>query len=457
MKSISASFIAIAATAIALALQTQNTAAENEAPNGAYAAHAISAATLSDEQISQAYIYLLGRLFVTRQEQLDFQEGFQWNKLNHRKPGAVDWPNPNLDVAYSEAWVAVDESSCTVVTVPQIKGRYYTVQVLSGWGETLANINERVFPRKPYGDFALCLNGSKVPTPAGATRIDLPVKYSRILTRVALGSDVEGAVALQHQFRLTATGSPALPSVPKTPIFGLEDFPGVEAFDAAAVALDSEPDRNPGLESMGALVRQVANSARDPSQRERIDHVTRTRALADIAKAGEIIGHGTVQNGWARPGAVGEYGIDYVTRTLVNYRGIWANIKPEVLYYRGAKDSTGAELNGDNVYTLTFPKDALPSRFVNYFWSVIAVDSARFRVLPNPLNKYLINEASGLRYGVDGSLTLYFAAEKPANAPQGNWLPTPRGSKYRLTFRYYGPIDAVANGTYFPPALQRVP
>ena len=39
---------------------------------------------------------------------LDFQEGFEWNALVHRKPGEVDWPNPNLDVACSEAWVAVD-------------------------------------------------------------------------------------------------------------------------------------------------------------------------------------------------------------------------------------------------------------------------------------------------------------------------------------------------------------
>ena len=454
MKLIRASLIALAA--IAFASQTQTAAAQTNAANGEPPAHSSSTARLSDEQISQAYIYLLGRLFVTRQEQLDFKDGFQWNQLEHRKPGAVDWPNPNLDVAYSEAWIAVDNNSCTVVTVPQIKDRYFTVQVLSGWGETLANINERVYPRKPYGDFALCLNGSNAPTPEGAIRVDLPVKYSRILTRIALGSDVDGAVALQHQFRLKTTGSPALPSIPKTPIFGLENFPGVEAFDAAAVALDSEPDRNPGLQDMDALVRRVAAAAKTPSERQRIDHVVRTKALADIAKAGEIIGHGTVQSGWARPGVVGEYGIDYVTRTLVNYRGIWANIKPEVLYYRGSKDSTGAELNGDNVYTLTFPKDALPSRFANYFWSVIAVDSARFRVLPNALNKYLINDASGLTYGEDGSLTLYFAAEKPSNAPQGNWLPTPRGSKYRLTFRYYGPIDAVANGTYFPPALERV-
>ena len=76
-------------------------------------------AHIADQDISDAYIYLLGRLLVTRQQQLDFQGGFVWNELVHRKPGAVDWPNPNLDVAYSEAWVAVDEDSCTLVSVPK--------------------------------------------------------------------------------------------------------------------------------------------------------------------------------------------------------------------------------------------------------------------------------------------------------------------------------------------------
>src|SRR3954468_17745417 len=114
---------------------------------------------LSDQGISDGYIYLLGRLTVTRQQQLDFQEEFKWNELLHRKPGAVDWPNPNLDVAYSEAWVAVDENSYLLVSVPQITDRYYTVQFLNGWGETLANINARTFPDQPYGDFAVCLKG----------------------------------------------------------------------------------------------------------------------------------------------------------------------------------------------------------------------------------------------------------------------------------------------------------
>src|SRR5688572_843334 len=217
-------------------------------------AGAVSGATQSaDQDISDAYIYLLSRLLVLRQQQLDFEEGFQWNQLMHRKPGEVVWPNPNLDVAYSEAWVAVDENSYLQLVVPVIKGRYYTVQFLNGWGETLANINPRVFPNHPNGAFVICYKGSKVQVPAHMKRIDLPVKYSRVLLRVELATDWDGAVALQHQFQFKQAGNPTLPGIPKTPVFELDKLPGVEAFENAAIALDSEADINTGMEKMQTL------------------------------------------------------------------------------------------------------------------------------------------------------------------------------------------------------------
>ena len=166
---------------------------------------------ISDQDISDAYIYLLGRLLIASQQQKDFKEGFQWNEIIHRKPGAVDWPNPNLDVAYSEAWIAVDENSYTLLTVPKITDRYFTVQFLNGWGETLANVNERTFPDRPFGEFAICLMGSNVQLPAGVRRVDLPVKYSRVLSRVELGFNWDEAIALQKQFSFKASGNPKLP------------------------------------------------------------------------------------------------------------------------------------------------------------------------------------------------------------------------------------------------------
>jgi len=445
--------LALAAGAIAVSCLASAVHAA-QAHAGAAPAVAVTQA-ISDQEVSDAYTYLLGRLLVMRQQQLDFQEGLQWNQLVHRKPGAVDWPNPNLDVAYSEAWIAVDEGSCTQISVPKIVDRYYTVQFLNGWGETLANINERSQPEHPYGDFAVCLKGAAATLPAGVKRIDLPVQTARVLSRVELGADAKQAEQLQRQFSMRPTGTPALPAVPKALMFELSKLPGVEAFDLAELALQ-EPDLNPGMHTVQAKVRAIAAQVADPAARARIDQQIKTRAYPALGKAAATIGPGTVRNGWVRPAVSGAYGSDYLTRTLVDYGGIWANTQQEVHYYRAAVQDTGEVLDGGKSYSLTIPADQLPQRFAQYFWSITATDAKNFRVLPNAQERYLLNNQSDLKYNADGSLTLYFAPQQPAGANQGNWLPTAAGQPFRLILRYYGAKGVVANGDYFPPALVRL-
>jgi hypothetical protein len=158
---------------------------------------------------------------------------------------------------------------------------------------------------------------------------------------------------------------------------------------------------------------------------------------------------------WALPSTVGVYGNNWLTRTLVNDGGIWANTMREVIYYKAFVDPAGNPLVGDHAYKLHFPKDQLPEQYATYFWSVIAVDAAHRRVLPNPLKRYLLNKESNPQYDEDGSLTLYFADAKPKEAPDGNWLPTPKGVGYSLIFRFYGPTGAVADHSYFPPPLAK--
>ena len=108
-----------------------------------------AAKSLADHDIVEAYHYMLSRWLVLRQERRDLEEGFRWNEIIHRAPGGVSWANPNLDVAYSEAWIAVDENSATLLELPEIRGRYYTFQLLNGWGEVTLNINERNYPDHP--------------------------------------------------------------------------------------------------------------------------------------------------------------------------------------------------------------------------------------------------------------------------------------------------------------------
>jgi hypothetical protein len=202
--------------------------------------------------------------------------------------------------------------------------------------------------------------------------------------------------------------------------------------------------------------RAVASLVEDRAERARIDAIIRTKALRDFAGASPNIGHGTVRNNWARPACCGHFGADWLTRTLVNFAGIWANTFDEVVYYKGNLDSDGKQINAESSYRLTFPAADLPQKYAQYFWSIIAVDTKHMHVLPNPMNKFLLNKESGLVYDKDGSLSLWFGPLKPAQAPQSNWLPTLGAEDYRFTFRFYGPRGGVLDGSYFPPAIVRL-
>src|SRR6478672_4293812 len=186
---------------------------------------------IADRDVVEAYEYMLGRWLVLRQENLDFKDGLKWNQIVHRDPGGVDWANPNLDVVYSEAWVAVDDKSCTLIELPEIKGRYYTVQALNGWGEVTANINERNYSKHPFGKFAFCLKETKATLPKGTQRVNLPSRKSRILMRIELGTNTAEALALQKKMTMKATGSPQIDQAVVKPDFPNSKLPGVEAFD----------------------------------------------------------------------------------------------------------------------------------------------------------------------------------------------------------------------------------
>ena len=234
-------------------------------------------------------------------------------------------------------------------------------------------------------------------------------------------------------------------------MFDIEALPGVEAFDSAEIALDSEADINPGMEPLQAKARAIA----DPAERQRVDQAIKTKAFAEIKDKSPTLGDGTVRNGWALPSTIGVYGSNWLLRTLVNLGGIWANSYDEVIYYKAFVGPDGAPLSGDDEYTLRFTKDQLPAQYATHFWSVIAVDAVHRRVLPNPKKRYLLNKETNPQYGKDGSLTLYLADSKPPEAPDGNWLPTPKGQEYSLTFRFYRPKGAVADRSYAMPPLEK--
>jgi len=124
---------------------------------------------MTPDTITDAYLYLLGRALVIRQEQIDMADpNIGYNDIRYNELGSAEFVNPNFDVAYLEAWIAPDEDQPVHLEIPRITGRYYTVHVLDEWGEVIANINDRTMPLSPSGPFVFFAPRSRLMASPGS-------------------------------------------------------------------------------------------------------------------------------------------------------------------------------------------------------------------------------------------------------------------------------------------------
>ncbi len=416
---------------------------------------ATSSPVPSDQDIIDAWTYLYGRYLVIQQENYDINiEKVGYNKIKYNPLGSAQFVNPNLDVAYLEAWIAVDSSHAVILNVPKVTGRYYTAEILDGWGEVITNINERNYAQHPYGKFALVLKGTSPQIPADAVKIELPSSKAKMLARVELKGTPAVAVKLQHQFTFTVptgikTDSPlAIPAfTPAKPIGG-------EIFDNVDAVLASYPDVMPKASSMQALAGAIAAYRKTgDAAKQHIDSVAATKAIPAFLAGAK--GFGTQKGGWSVSYVAGNFKDDMMARDIINYGGLWANEIKEALYFVGLTDSSKEPLNGSNTYEIRFPKDALPDAMVDAFWSVSLYSVPDYRVVPNPLKRYNVNNVGGLKKNDDGSMSIWLSPVMPKDIPQTNWLPTPAGKGFALTFRMYVPKKEVQEGSWFPTAIEK--
>ena len=411
-------------------------------------------ATPDTKTVADAYTYLLSRAFVIRQEVNDLSEkGVTYNRIKYNPLGSADSVNPNLDEAYLEAWIAVDDQAGVLLEVPEITGRYYTAQILDEWGEVIVNINERTFPSKPFGKFVLVKPGSKVKAPEGALRIELHASKAKMLAHVELKNDHDGAVKLQRQFKLTPLGEITVKSPPAIPGFDNRNLIGVEVFDDFEQTFSSALDVSPNAAEMQQKVRAVAAyAASSKDVRVTIDKLLHEKIIPGFQEYA-MTKSATYRNHWAGAAATGNYGRDYWLRTTVNFAGIWANTTDEVIYFIATRDANERTLNGNDNYFIHFLTNQLPSTVVNSYWSVILVGVPDYRVAPNPLNRFNFNSYSPLQRERDGSLKISIGPKPVQGIAESNWLPSPAGKPFSLTFRTYVPKDIVKRGEWAPPAV----
>lgn len=357
-------------------------------------------------------------------------------------------------MAYLEAWFAVDDSTPVIFEVPEIEDRYYTAQILDEWGEVIANINDRATPSAPSGRFALTKPGSTPDLPAGVIRLDLHGAKAKLLARVELRGDAEGALALQQRFRAEPLGEVQVDAPPAIPLLDNDALIGVEIFDHAELVLASALDVSPDAARWQLLARQIAAQlSSNQTERERVDAFLNTTGIPRFKEWASTQSIPMI-NGWGIVASGGNYGSDVRMRSAANYIGIWANTPKEVVYAIASRDVDGAPLDGSRGYELHFAADALPDAVVDAYWSVILVSVPEYRVVPNELNRYNLNQYSPLVINDDRSLTITISPEAPAKNPSANWLPSPAGQPFSLTFRSYVPREVVPFGKWSPPPLR---
>jgi hypothetical protein len=408
-----------------------------------------------EKTLSDAYNYLLGRVLVIRQEHMDRRgDGFAYNAIKYNPPGSADFVNPNFDVAYLEAWIAADDRTPVLLEIPQIKDRYYTAQILDEWGEVIVNINERIFPSKPFGKFALVTPDFRGSIPVDAARIELHGDRAKMLGRVEIKGDPDGAVRLQHQFKVTALGAPLIAPPPALVMFDNADLIGAAIFDDVDAKLSSALDVAPNAAEMQQKVRAVAAYVQSGKEaRAAID--AQLRPIIARFKQDALTKTAPYVNHWLCANTGGNYGANYRLRTAANYAGIWANTPGEVVYFIGTRDANEQPLNGSNSYVMHFPADRLPDSVADAYWSVIMVGAPDYRVVPNALKRYNFDNHSPLRKEADGSLKIAIGPKPVSGIAESNWLPSAANKPFSLTFRAYVPKEAAQKCEWTPPPLSK--
>lgn len=412
--------------------------------------------TLDTKMVADTYVYLLGRAIVIRQEHTDMKEpGVDYNVIKYNPVGSADFVNPNLDVAYLEAWIAVDDKTPVLLEIPEVKNRYYTAQIIDEWGEVITNINERNYPFQSFGKFQFVAPGSKLKVPEDTVRIELHSNKAKMLARIELKDDIEGAIALQKKFKLTSLGNPVIqPAVPMIE-FGNKELIGVELFDNVDEIIASASDVSPIAAQMQAMVRALGKYTSVPKQRTEIDQMLKSKVIPEFLQYA-VTKSGMFGNNWLGTLGTGNYGANYWIRTSANLVGLWANTNDEVIYFVGTRDAQGQPLHGKNEYILEFTPESIPNAVVNSYWSIILVDVPDYRVVKNPLNRFNFNNYSGLKTNKDGSLSILISSKPNTIVPESNWLPAPQEKGFSLTIRTYVPKDVVKQGKWFPPVIKRI-
>ena len=381
---------------------------------------------------------------------------------------------PNADTLYTAAFLDVSKEPI-VLSYPDMHGRYFLFPIYSQWTNVIGAPGTRTLGTGPQ---TIAITG---PTwqgtlPQGITQqVKSPTNSAFIIGRVyaqATAEDYAAVNALQKEFKLvplSSFGKPYVPPAgtidPQAPsvkdivrnLVGAMDTKTYFSMLARSMVLNP-----PVLPEDAPMVAEMAKIGLEPGKPFDPGKLTpdAQQALADVEKiayaqiAEQQKKGGKTVNGWLVTTGTGAYGTNYLWRAGIAAFGWGANLSEDAVYPSTKTDAGGATLVGVNTYIVHFDKGEMPP--VDGFWSITMYDS-EYYFYPNPLNKLTVSLRDDPKFNTDGSLDLYFSHEKPANAPEANWLPAPAG-QFILMLRMYWPKEtppSILDGTWSPPVVKK--
>jgi hypothetical protein len=378
---------------------------------------------------------------------------------------------PNADTLYTTAFFDVGKEPW-VLSVPDMKDRYYLLPMLDGWTNVFAVPGKRTTGGAAQ-IYAITGPGWSGSLPPGVKEIKSPTSIVWLLGRIyctGTPEDYAAVHALQDQFRLVPLSSygkdytPPAASVDssidmKTAVRDqVNRMDTVSYFRLLADLMKANPPAAADaleLEKL-AQIGLVPGKDFDASKLnadfvKRIPQVAFDRIMLQF-KVGKSVKH---LKGWMFDTEAGVYGTDYLNRAFITAIGLGANRIQDAVYPTSLKDADGKDYDGANKYIMHFPKGELPP--VSGFWSITMYDSGYFFVA-NPINRYSISARQALKTNADGSTDIYIQHESPGADRESNWLPAP-ASKFILMLRMYWPNEkspSIIDGTWTPPAARRV-
>ena len=350
---------------------------------------------------------------------------------------------PNQDVVYGVGFFALDKEPI-VFQIPDFGDRFWVYALYDARTDEFSEIG-KAYATKP-GFYLMVGPDWKGEKPDGITAV---VRSSTTLAfgvpRIFMENTPEDKAAVQplinqvnfyplSEFdgKMKIKDWSKLPHLPATwPANQRTELQVVNPatfFDELPAVMKSVPPL-PGEEALYNWIGSVLEAAdKDPE-------IKQTLKEAAIAAESEMITPVLLQwrlngrpagNGWNSPVNNANWGTDYLNRTATDRSNMFDNRLEETKYTYTDFDDQGKQLDGGDLYAITFAKGQVPP--VHGFWSLTLYDPFHF-FHPNALKRYSLGTKNkDLKYNADGSLTLYAGAKSPGTDKESNWLPAPDGA-----------------------------